>query len=53
LATFHYKFRGLPIFSMARDGIKLALGFVSIRRSTKGYGHTDGRTGFGAPHVKP
>jgi len=38
---------------MARDGIKLGLGFVSIRRSTKGYGHTDGRTGFGAPHVKP
>src|ERR1700761_6116234 len=26
---------------------------VSIRRSTKGSGHKDGRTGFGAPHVKP
>ena len=38
---------------MAHEGIKLDLGFVSIRRSTKGYGHTDGRTGFGAPHVKP
>lgn len=53
LATFHYKFRGLPIFPAHRDGITLGFGFVSIRRSTKGYSHTDGRTGFGAPHVKP
>jgi hypothetical protein len=30
-----------------------SFGFVSIRRSTKGIQPQDGRTGFGAPHVKP
>jgi hypothetical protein len=40
-------------FSADPGRIKLKVGFVSMRRSTKGIQPQDGRTGFGAPHVKP
>ena len=53
LATFHYNFSIPPSFSRDPNGIKLPFGLVSIRRSTKGIQPQDGRTGFGAPHVKP
>jgi hypothetical protein len=51
--TFHYNFPGFQSFSPAPYGVKLKTGIVSIRRSTKGIQPQDGRTGFGAPHVKP
>ena len=52
-ATDHYNFSTWRSFSRAAHGIKLNTGLVSVRRSTKGIQPQDGRTGFGAPHVKP
>jgi hypothetical protein len=53
LATFHYNFNPPRSFPCRGCGSSFWLGYVSVRRSTKGYSHRDGRTGFGAPHVKP
>jgi len=53
LATFHYNFSTRPCFSDAPRRVKLIVGLVSVRRSTKRIQPPDGRTGFGAPHVKP
>ena len=53
LATLHYNFNPDLTFPLRCQGSSLVAGSVSVRRSTKGYSQSGGRTGFGAPHVKP